>query len=327
MNFKSIPLMVKAFVAAVAVLVVVAASTAVAQQPEFVAGMLSTVPSGYALASLADLQSADFLNQYNSVGINYVQSFGSGFICCVVSVQEGYLSIGSSASYSSYITPFLNGVETCTSNTQPSGTTFGVPPFASGPYEGMWITNLTTKEQAGFLATGVTPTGAFSNCGLSGVATTAIFRVIPPKYIVQIVGTGAPVPSGFAVATLADLQSVDFQTSYNTAGGVVMAASPNNQNSYCCILSVSEGWVGYNDEVDSISPLGLYSEAFNAVECGYNQARQLVFIGTPFGGPNGGFVFRTFNASLVSSFGTFTRQNTSDCQSSPTTQTLLKSVV
>ncbi|CUG91186.1 Hypothetical protein, putative [Bodo saltans] len=54
----------------IAVLLAIAAGTAVAQQPEFVAGFLSTVPSGYALASLADLQSADFLNQYNSVGIN-----------------------------------------------------------------------------------------------------------------------------------------------------------------------------------------------------------------------------------------------------------------
>ncbi|CUG91187.1 Hypothetical protein, putative, partial [Bodo saltans] len=308
----------------IAVLLAVAAGTAVAQQAEFVAGMLSTVPSGYALASLADLQSADFLNQYNSVGINYVQPFASGALCCAVSVQEGFLSIGPSDSYSNYLQPFLNGAATCTSGSQPTDTTFGIPLSAFGPYEGMWISNLTTKEQAGFRVTGVTPTGAnFNECGFSEAATTAIFRAISPQYIVQIVGTGFPVPSGYAVAALADLQSAAFQTVYNKAGGVVMTAS--DTASYCCILSVSEGFVGYNDAV-GISPLGLFSESFDRVECGIGQDRQLVYIGTSFGGPNTGLVFDTFNASVTSLLGTFSPQNSTFCHGVPASQTLLKRV-
>ncbi|CUG06143.1 unnamed protein product, partial [Bodo saltans] len=286
--------------------------------------MLSTVPSGYALASLADLQSADFLNQYNSVGINYVQPFDAGALCCVVSVQEGFASIGPSNSFSNYLQPFHNGVGACTSNTQPNGTTFGIPSFAPGPYEGMWISNLTSKEQAGFRVTGLTPSGAnFNECGLSGAATTAIYRMIPPKYIVQIVGPGFPVPSGYAVATLADLLSVDFQTSYNTAGGVVMTAS--DTASYCCILEVSEGWVGYNDAA-GVSPLGLFSESMEDVLCGVGQDRQLVYIGTSFDGPNTGTVFSTFNVSVTSLLGTFNHQNFTFCSTVNASQTLLKRV-
>jgi hypothetical protein len=291
--------------------------------------MLSTVPSGYALASLADLQSTDFLTQYNSFGINYVQSFANGLICCVVNVAEGYLSIGPSDSYSNYLQPFINGADVCSSNTIPQSTTFGVPSFSPGPYEGMWISNLTTKEQAAFRVTGITPAGGnFGECGVNSSSTTAIFKALPPKYVIRPFGPNYPAPnaSEYAVAGLADIQSDDFQAAYNATGGILLAGTTSAN--YCCLIQVAVGgWLSYGANSTSFSPLSLYSQD-NDWACNSQSNNQIHLLGTSFGGPNPDDVFATLNTTTTSQFGTFLNNpaNWDGCNGLPDTLTVFKRV-
>jgi hypothetical protein len=318
--------------AAVTLLLAVAAGAVAAQQkPQYVAGMLSTVPSGYALASLADLQSTDFLTQYNSFGINYVQSFASGIICCVVNVAEGYLSIGPSNAYSNYLQPFINGADVCSSNTIPQSTTFGVPSFSPGPYEGMWISNLTTKEQAGFRVTGITPAGGnFGECGVSSSSTTAIFKALPPKYVIRPFGPNYPAPnaSEYTIASLADVKSADFQAAYNATGGILLAGSASTN--YCCLIRVSnDAWLYYGANSTSFSPLSLFNEGTSQWACSDATNNDMHFLGTSFGGPTPGLVFNTLNAATTSQFGSFwnNTQNWDGCGSNlPDSLTVFKRV-
>ncbi|CUG86174.1 membrane-associated protein, putative [Bodo saltans] len=299
---------------AVGVLLALAAGTAFAaqqQQPKYVVGFLPNGPAGYAPASLADLKTPEFLEQYNSVGLGFVQRFPNGYLCCVVGVAEGLLSIGPSDSYSNYIEPYLDNVDTCTGGTQPNGTTFGVPGFSAGPYENMWISNLTTKEQNAFRVTGVIPTGAIANCGFNYSQYTTIFKALPPKYVIRPSGPNYPAPntSEYVVASLADLKSADFQAFYNETGGVLLAGT--NTTNYCCLLRVADGgWLYYGSANNgAYSPLTLFNQFTSAWACNAATNDQIHSLGTSFGGPNSGLVFDTLNPTTTAQFGSF-RNNT-----------------
>lgn len=91
---------------------------------DFVAALLPAVPPGYQLASFQDIVSAEFVNQYNTVGISFVTPF-EGAICCAVSVQEGFLTFA--GSIGGYLNNFANGTDCCTTGLMPANTTLGVP--------------------------------------------------------------------------------------------------------------------------------------------------------------------------------------------------------
>jgi hypothetical protein len=65
-------------------------------------------PAGYALASVNDIQSFEFVDFYNANGLSSIPaSFGSG--CCVVAVENGFLLFNGS-----YVEPFdQNGFSQC----------------------------------------------------------------------------------------------------------------------------------------------------------------------------------------------------------------------
>ncbi|CUG91185.1 Hypothetical protein, putative [Bodo saltans] len=296
-------------------------------QLKYAAGMGPNAPLGYTIASLHDLQTAEFSAQYNSVGLNFIQPFPAGVVCCVVSVAEGFLSIGPSDASSNYIEPFLNGVDTCTSNTQPYSTTFGVPNFSPGPYEGMWISDLTTKEQAALRVTGVAPT----LCAVNSTVTPVVYKYTP-QYEIRPYGPNYPAPnaSEFTFASLADVQSADFQASYNATGGIYFTGS-NNTN-YCCLIRVANGgWLSYSatPKATAYSPLSLYTQDTNSWACNLQSNDQIHSLGTSFGGPTPDTVFDTLNASTTALFGTFVNntQNWDGCGSNlPDSLTVFKRV-
>ena len=160
------------------------------------------------------------------------------------------------------------------------------------------------------------------------MSQTLLKRVSTSKYIVQVVGTNYPAPptSQYTIASIADVQSQDFLDFYNTNGGLMLSAL-DATNSICCIVQVAEGWLNYNIAPDSgFSPLSVYTEPGNQVECFADMAAQKVHLGAAFGGPGSGTIFQTISNITSMYFTTFTSSNTNKwCNGLTATQTLLKS--
>lgn len=298
----------------------------------FVAGFLPAQNlTGYTLATLQDIQSAEFRAQYNSEGIPFVQPFPSSVVCCVMSVAEGYLSFGPTPSDSNFLEPFFNGQDICTSSTQPSQTTFGIPSFFTGPFTGLWLSSLSTKEQASLRVTGMPPPASFTSCPTMRNTSSSIYPAIfktsdSAQYVVRPRGPNYPAPSSdYQEMSVEDMRSDMFQSHYNSVGGILLTGVASTN--YCCMIRVTNGgWLSYGPE-NLFSPLSLTNPSTGYWECSIATNNQIHWLGTSFGGQDTALL-QTLNNTVVSNFGYFIN-NTNDwdgCQGLPDSLTIYQKV-
>jgi hypothetical protein len=238
----------------------------------------------------------------------------------VLSVFEGFLEFGPTANDSNYLESFnQQGLDMCTANTMPLNTTFGVPSFfPPGPYVGLWIYNLSPKEQMALRATNVVPTAglqctgnitqypqypAFYRLVGSPTATPAPTAALPP-YIVQPQGPNYPAPANYVEMYVSDLSSSNFINYYNSNGGILLQGAGMNPP-YCCMIRVADGgWVSYGPE-GLISPLSTVLPETGQWQCNEQSNNQVHWLATQFGGIQNYINFATLNSTVTSLFGFF----------------------
>lgn len=314
-------------------LLLVLVATAAAQT--YVIGFTPNVTSpypGYVVASIVDLQSAAFAQQYNTIGLSYIAPYNGGAVCCVLGVQEGFLTFGPNSTYSNYVNSFQGNQDTCTSGTAPMNTTFGMPLNAGGPYAGLWLSSLTQKEQQSLNTAYVVPQGYYYCSGqtvptvFKSIATPAPTAVLPP-YIVQPQGPNYPAPTGYSEMYVADVASSTFTSWYNSNGGILLTGSRSFAQNYCCLIRVADGgFLSYGPE-GLFSPVSIGMPPYGGWQCGQQFNNQLHILDTGFGGPDTGLAFNTLNSTIVSSFGYFVNntENWDGCGSNlPDSLTLYK---
>jgi hypothetical protein len=289
-----------------------------AQAVKYAVGLLPSIPDEYVVASLSDLNSVAFATQYNSAGLNFVQAFPSAPTCCIASVQEGFLSFGYSDSNSNFLEPFVDGAGACGPSTQPTGATLGVPSSSAGPYEGMWISLLTPKEQGALRVTGLVPNNAtIVNC--NGAPSIVLLKYVP-KYVIRPQGANYPAPNAteYEVASLNDLHATDFMTYYNSQYGILLTGT-NENIGYCCLIRVADGWLNFGAP-PTASVIELYYDDSTSWTCNGGTNNILANIGTQY---NQGFSQLT--ATDVAQLGSFTNI-TQWCSATTDTLTLYKRV-
>ena len=277
---------------------------------DFVGAFLPNTPAGYQLASFQDIVSAEFVNQYNTVGISFVAAYG-GPVCCAVSVQEGFLTFAGGVG--GYLENFANGTDCCTSGTSPANTTLGVPPFANSPYEGTWLKQLDPKALSLLGVNSTIPALSFASCS-SGTTKSAYFKKIGPSppppttpaptapqlpYMISPYGAHYTAPVGYRAMALSDVLSSSFVSYYNSNGIRLIG---NYTNNYCCMLQLQDnGWLTYGAE-GNFSPFSLFQNGYWS--CGSAAMGGLVTLGTSFGGPYN-LLFPTLNATTLQLVGEF----------------------
>ncbi len=255
-------------------------------------------PAGYTLMSLADMKTPAFIEYYNNRGIDFVQPFPSGYLCCIVLTTSGYLAYGPSSNLS-YLEPFQGATDCCTTGYMPNRTTFGGGPINGEPMYYQPIPQLNASTLAQLSATpGAPPIG--NECS-QAAAYTAIFKLNPPpasasEYKLQQIGPDyPPLSGGWEQASLQDVKSGDFAAYYNKHKGLQITQSETAN--YCCMIQVAEGgWLMYGS-TPGRSPLSTYEPATMMWNCSI--VNSTIDFYTTFGGDYTNIFFPLWNGSVT----------------------------
>lgn len=295
----------------VAVTAALLASSA-AGQPEFVMAFLPKVNlSNYEVATLADLRSDAFVQQYNTIGLSFVQQMTQ--MCCVVSVAEGFLAFGVAGQQNGFIESFKGSQDVCTSYTQPQNTTFGIPPFAPGPYAGRPLPSINRTALELLHVNNSLPISYYgSQCANSKTYPfIAVFRRIrsQPSFIVQPYGPNFTAPVGYRQGALSDFISASFASYYNSNG--ILLSGINSNVNYCCMIRVTDGgWLTYGAE-NNFSPITLFTPS-GYWSCGSSTNNMYHIFGTSFGGTQPNVLLPRLNATSLPLVGYFTNDTAQD---------------
>jgi hypothetical protein len=216
--------------------------------PKFVIGFQSA--TGYIAAKLADLQSSDFVNEYNIDGLtveansNTLPSSGGWSPCPFVAVAEGILTYGSLSAQQNFFPYTAQGyLENGTTLSQvPTFFGFSNPPrFIGANWNASFASQLYT-------------TSASNACGGNGLA--AFWTVfIRADYVVATLGDSGvhPVSPDGQLATLADLQSSHFAEIYNAINGIKVFKENLTLNG-CCVFRLNKDYLIVNTGAGVIEP-------------------------------------------------------------------------
>ena len=319
-----------AVVAVSALLLQAASATDPVYERPFVGGFVNTKngapPTGYVIMSLDDISSPAFVEYYNNRGVDFIQTFPDGPLCCEILTSTGFLAYGQPGNLS-YLEPFQGSTDVCTSGTMPQKTIFGGGPISGEPLYYKPIPILNTTSIALLSTTAQTPE---MSCQNAAGMYTAYFKLIPGpsgqfEYKLQQVGPDYPVPSGgWEQATFADVKSADFSSFYNKNGLKITQAETAN---YCCMIQVAgNGWIMYG-AAPGRSPISTFEPSTGAWNC--SAVNTVLNLYTTFGGNYQNAFFPQWNSTITSQL-SLLYNDTNDydgCIGLPDTLALLKKSV
>jgi len=196
------------------------------------------------LATLWDVQSQEFVDWFNfNQGLDFDATYQPTTACCLYGISEGYLtvrgSIGDPNNYS-YVAPFTpQGQRECAytlSGTQMFGCIINF-----GWCQNQFFNNLTMDLVSRFAFTNTIQSAI--GCGAEA-ESFGIYKAIapPPKFIASGFGSDFPTPpKGYALATLADIQSAEFASEYNN-GKLAWNTDGGASMDGCCVFWLKGGY-------------------------------------------------------------------------------------
>lgn len=254
---KATAFVVFAAAAAMAVLAAVALGASAGRAGDFTAPIFFITPSpdkapaNTQPATLWDLQSAEFIQFYNSNGLYQDADIAGLSGCCIMQIREGFLTYRKSVTdfaSAAYVAPYSAGGQHECAATLTGRVELGCAveqgSFCSQTSFGQTLTSDIVARFA------YTPTASASlGCGTNPAAFVIMKTVAPPPpFRVGAYGStftpGNGIPKGYKLATLAEIQSASFASAYNLRR--LQYNAPGGMLG-CCVVAINGGYLTTTD--------------------------------------------------------------------------------